>query len=244
MTAVDLTGSVAVVTGGANGIGLACAERFAQAGASVVLADRDDAALADACERYAAIGVDVTGAHCDVTSDDDIRHLHDVAAAMGPIGMLMLNAGVSAGGRLEVIPISEWQRLFDVNVHGVVRGLNTFVPTLVAAARPARIVVTGSSASFDVDERGANAPYAASKHALVGVVRAYDNYLRPHDISAHLLAPRLTDTAFPRSSNVWGHRGLTTSHDRVVDGADTVDDVAAALMTGLADDRTIITVGG
>ena len=237
---LQLDQQLAVVTGGANGIGLACARRFGERGARLLLADRDLVALESAAGLLRAEGHDTITLRCDVTSDDDMNHLAEFAFERGPIGMLMLNAGVSAGGRLELIPAAEWLRLYDVNVGGVVRGLNAFSPRFVETATPARIVVTGSSASFDVDDRGVDAPYAATKHALLAVTRAYSNYLTPYGIDVRMLAPRLTDTAFPRSSTVWTRRGTLTSADRIVEHADSADDVARALIESYEHDTRVV----
>jgi NAD(P)-dependent dehydrogenase (short-subunit alcohol dehydrogenase family) len=237
---LDLNHRVAVITGGANGIGLACATRFGQLGARLLIADRDTEALQGAAGQLRANGHDTTTIRCDVASDDDMIRLADTARELGDVGILMLNAGVSAGGRLELVPAREWLRLYDINVAGVVRGLNAFIPQLTESNSPAFVVITGSSASFDVDPRGVDAPYAATKHALLAVTRAYANYLAPHHIDVRLLAPGLTDTAFPRSSTIWTRRGTQISTERPVDQADTAADVAQALIDSYTHDTRVV----
>lgn len=237
---VDLTGTVAVVTGGANGIGLAAAAEFARAGADIVLGDLDDDALAEAADTIASAGRRVATVHCDVRSDSDHDDLLAAACNLGPIGVLMLNAGISSGGALEHVPISQWQDLFDINVIGVARGLLTFVPTLIGQDRASNIVITGSSASFSGCDNGVDAPYVASKHALLGIARSYRSYLARHDIGVQLLAPRMTDTAFPRSSIAWTNNGSFITTDRDIGAADTADDVARALTAHLGSDKLVI----
>jgi NADP-dependent 3-hydroxy acid dehydrogenase YdfG len=139
----NFKGTVAVVTGSAGGIGLACAVEFAKLGCHLLLADISAGNLATAADRVRALGTRVETIVCDVTSDNDTEKLLEAANKMGRVSILHLNAGIAAGGRLELIPLDEWRRLLDVNVFGVVRGLQAFVPSMVSAQAPAHIIITG-----------------------------------------------------------------------------------------------------
>ncbi len=236
----EVAGTVAVVTGGANGIGLASARAFAAAGADILLADVDQQSLESAREELSETATTIETIGFDARSDDDAEALVSAAARIGPIGVLMLNAGVSSGGVLEHVPISQWQDLFDVNVFGVVRCLNAFIPTLVEQKRRTHVIVTGSSVSFTGSGSGVDAPYVASKHALVGLARTYRSYLARHDIGVQLLAPRMTDTAFPLSSVAWTSDGSFITSDRDIGTADTPEEVATALIDHLGMDQLVI----
>jgi NAD(P)-dependent dehydrogenase (short-subunit alcohol dehydrogenase family) len=225
---------------GASGIGLACARGFARLGADLVLGDVSDDALAAAATELASERCRVATVHCDVRVDADNAALRDAATALGPIGVVMLNAGISSGGALEHIPIAQWDDLFAVNVIGVARGLQAFMPVLMAQEQPAHVVITGSSASFFGSDLGVDAPYVASKHALLGMARAYRSYLARHGVTVQLLAPRMTDTAFPRSSIAWSRRGSFVTTDRDIGEADTAEQVASKLAEQLGSGPLVV----
>lgn len=228
---MDIENQVAVVTGGASGIGLAAAKNFAAHGARVVVADLqvDD------------LPGDISGVVCDVRSDDQVDHLAETARAQGPIGLVMANAGIAIGGRFEKVPMSEWQRLLDVNVCGVVRTINAFLPDMLEQ-RSGTIIITGSSAGLFVSD-GFNIPYATTKYALHGLAIGLANYCRESGVKVVYLAPRITDTPFPKSAEVWGNKGKRTTSDRVLEpGTDSVDDVIGALVESLGRDDFLVSL--
>lgn len=233
---MNLEGTVAVVTGGADGIGLGAARAFKRAGARVVIADVDGEKVRSAAESGGYEGLE-----CDVASDESIERLQAFANALGDVAVVMANAGVAVGGRFEAIPVSEWQRLFEVNVFGVVRTINAFLPQMLQR-RQGRIVITGSSAGL-FGGNGTNAPYAASKHALHGLARSLALYCREQGIAVHYLAPRLTATGFPLSSVAWGRRGSRVTSDRDIGSDyDTVDDVVDALLRGIEREQFLVSL--
>ncbi len=233
---MDFSGKVAVITGGADGIGLDAAEAFKSRNADVVIADINEEKLNSAAERLKA-----TTVRCDVRSDKDILTLRDAANRQGPVDIVMANAGVAAGGRFEKIPMSEWQRLFDVNVMGATRTINAFLPDMIER-QSGIIIITGSSAGL-FNNNGMNAPYASSKYALQGMAKALAVYCRQYSIQVHYLAPRMTDTAFPRSSVAWGRKGShVTSEVDIGTDFDTVSDVTNALLEGIENNQFLISL--
>ncbi len=175
----------AVVTGAAGGIGRALARRLAATGHQVHLADISD--TADLAAEVGGVAHTV-----DVSSPQDLERL---AGAAGDAEVVCLNAGVvgaSMGPPWEAPP-EEWERLLGVNLLGVVNGLRTFVPGMVARERPGRILVTASLAGL-VTFPGGGA-YAATKHALVAVAEQAAMALRDTPVTVTLLCPALVRSA-------------------------------------------------
>jgi NAD(P)-dependent dehydrogenase (short-subunit alcohol dehydrogenase family) len=185
---VNVSGEVAVITGGASGLGRATALALARQGADIVLADVNDGRLAQVAGEIAALGRRVHTVHCDVSRDDDVARLADEAeATLGPVGLVMNNAGVVLRGALEQVGLADWQWCFGINVFGVIRGVHTFLPRMIER-RHGYIVNTGSMAGL-VPLTGEGAPYIASKFAVVGLTEALALYARPFGIGVSLLCP-------------------------------------------------------
>jgi len=164
---IDPAGSVAVVTGGANGIGRAIAAALLRRGASVVIADVEAPRLDATVAELAALG-SVAGCRTDVTDEASVRALaDDVYERHGRCDLLFLNAGVTSGGGglpWQQEP-NDWRWCFGVNVFGVGIGVTEFVPRMIAGGRPAQVVVTSSGDGGFAPVATASV-YAASKAAV------------------------------------------------------------------------------
>jgi NADP-dependent 3-hydroxy acid dehydrogenase YdfG len=177
---------VAVVTGAASGIGAALARQLAGDGVRLVLADRD----AEPLDRLAG-SLSAESVVMDVADPTDNERL---AAVAGVPDLVCLNAGVSstqAAPVWETTP-QEWRRVVDVNLGGVVNGLRAFVPRLVAAGGPRRILITASLAGLATWPGGG--AYAASKHAVVAVAEQAALSLAGTGVSVSVLCPALVRT--------------------------------------------------
>jgi NAD(P)-dependent dehydrogenase (short-subunit alcohol dehydrogenase family) len=172
----DFKGKTAVVTGGASGIGKAMADRFAQEGMTVVLADFERDALAAAEADLRQREHKVLAVWTDVSREESVQGLADtVRRELGAVHILCNNAGVVAESdlgmqnprRLWDLSMKDWQWTFNVNFWGVVHGIRAFVPDMVSSNEDAHIVNTASIAGLT---SGAALPiYGASKHAVVRV---------------------------------------------------------------------------
>lgn len=192
-------GRVAVITGGAGGIGVALAEAFARRGARLVLADLDEAALATAVQRLAAQGFDVWGVPTDVTSRPSVQALaEETCQRYGAVHIVCNNAGVAVFGPLREASCEDWQFVMGVNFWGVVHGLQAFVPLLLDQGQGGHVVNTASMAGLvGMEWLGV---YCASKFAVVGLTEALHRELKPLGIGVSVLCPMIVDTRINENS--------------------------------------------
>ncbi len=166
----DLTGKVAVVTGGASGIGKALAARFVAEGMRVVVADVEAGALDAAVAELGAGGGEVVGVQADVTSSESVDALADAAyQRFGAVHVLCNNAGVGPPGGLvwDSTP-NDWKWTFGVNVFGVAHGIQAFVPRMLAGGEDG-VVINTSSPDGPIAPMPQASVYAATKCAVTCV---------------------------------------------------------------------------
>ena len=189
----DLDGKVAVVTGGGGGLGRAMAERFAQEGMRVVIADLQGAVLDDAVAALRGDGHDVTGVVADVSRWEQVEHLRDEAlGAYGRVHVLCNNAGIGVGaeGRLWEHELNDWRWAIGVNVYGVIHGINAFVPHMIEHGEPAHVVNT-SSPNGGITPILGTPEYSVTKGAVVTLTEVLDAQLvdAGTNVRASLLFP-------------------------------------------------------
>lgn len=184
----DLTGKVAVVTGGASGIGYATCRALVDAGAHAVVADIDNEA-----GHRAADSLGAWYAELDVTSPADwTRLVENVTKVFGGIDIGFLNAGVDTGGAgIGSLSDAQYRRIMAINVDGVVFGTRALLPALEARGG-GRLVATSSLAGLVAFPR--DPVYTATKHAVIGLVRSLAPDLADRGITIHAVCPGLTDT--------------------------------------------------
>jgi len=171
----DLNDKVAVITGGASGMGLAFAHRFAAAGMLVAICDIEEAALAEAVAALRDAGATVFGGLCDVTDIDSFRRFAaDAEEAIGPAQVVCLNAGVAGGGDLVDQTLADWNWILGVNLWGVVYGLDIYLKGLLAR-NEGHVIVTASVAGHT--SFPGLGPYTASKHAVSAIAETLHNEL-------------------------------------------------------------------
>jgi len=181
-------GKVAVITGGASGIGRATALALAREGCAVVIADVNDARLRTTEQEIGSVGARGLAMHCDVASDADVQALAErVFSTFGDVDILMNNAGVMLRGRPEAMALDEWQWIFGINFFGAVRGVQAFVPRMIA--RGSGHVVNTASIGGLHGGRWHSAGYSASKFAVVGLSETLFMYLKPKGIGVSVLCP-------------------------------------------------------
>ncbi|MGX9145286.1 SDR family NAD(P)-dependent oxidoreductase [Mesorhizobium sp. 128a] len=222
------SGNVAVITGGASGIGLAAAKRLAAMGMKTVLADLGGARLDEAKQVVAAIGGDdnVLAVATNVSYVDDVERLaNTVDNAFGAVSILMNNAGVGNNPGKPWENRVAWRRLLDTNFWGVVHGVEAFAPAMLASGKPGLIVNTGSKQGITTPP--GNLAYNVSKSALKTFTEGLAHALRNEPgakVAAHLLIPGFTFTGITE--------GATEKPAGAWTGEQVIDFMLASLMRG------------
>ena len=197
----DISALTVVVTGGARGIGRATADRFARAGARVAIGDLDgDLAHTVADELAQAQGCVAVGGALDVADPESWTAF---LAALGPVDVLVNNAGVMPLGPILDEPVAVQRAMVDVNVHGVINGTKAVGPAMVERGRGH--IVNVASAVGRAGAAGC-ATYSASKFAVVGFSEATRLEFRPHGVDVTVVLPTIVQTEL--SAGVPSARGV------------------------------------
>jgi NAD(P)-dependent dehydrogenase (short-subunit alcohol dehydrogenase family) len=191
-----LSGRVAVVTGAASGIGLAVVEAFVGEGMRVVMADLDEDGLVSHARRLRADGADVHPVVADVRDPESVEGVgRAVIEHFGALHVAVNNAGVVGGGNSWEIPLEEWRRVIDVDLWGVINGVRTFVPLILASGEEGHVVNVASMAAVMALPR--LGPYTVAKHGVLGltdVLRAELEALGA-PVGASVVMPGMVKTA-------------------------------------------------
>jgi NAD(P)-dependent dehydrogenase (short-subunit alcohol dehydrogenase family) len=191
----DFNGKTAVVTGAASGIGRALAERFAGAGMRVVLADVEEKPLREAEESMLERGIEAVAVQTDVRKLDAVEELQRRAVdAFGKVHVLCNNAGVGTGGPLWETSDADWQWVLGVNLWGVIHGVRTFVPSMIAHGEEGHVVNTASMAGLLAGPF--MGPYNVSKFGVVALSETlfHDLKLAGAKIGVSVLCPGFVNT--------------------------------------------------
>lgn len=229
----EFAGRVAVVTGGASGIGRAMAERFAREGMRIVLADVEQQPLDDTAAAFRAAGATVVAMRTDVARGDDVEALAArTMTEFGAVHVLCNNAGVALSGPVWGHSVADWEWLLGVNLWGVIHGLRAFVPRMLEGKADGHIVNTASIAGLTSNPlMGA---YNVSKHGVVTLSETLqrDLVLAGSSIKVSVLCPGFVSTKIADADR---NRPAALAADPAkVRGADVQELVRAAVARGMA----------
>ena len=245
-----LSAKVAVITGGASGIGFATARRLASRGVRLVLADIEESALDRAVAELSATGSAVEGVVCDVGDRKAVQHLADTAfEKMGAVHIVFHNAGVAVGGPIAEMQHGDWEWTLRVNLWGPIHGVEAFTQRMIAQGQGGHMLFTASFAGL-VPNVGLG-PYCVSKYGVVALAEVLRRELRAHDIGVSVLCPMRVATNIGHSErNRPDELGGPEASPPVLDqGEDNqnlagrvlnVDDVAAQVVAAIIANRLYI----
>ena len=191
-TSQRLAGKVAIITGAAQGIGLATALKFAQEGARVVVCDVRQAAVDQAVAACRAAGADTLGIVIDVTQRDMVDGMvQQVKDRLGRIDVLVNNAGITQDARLQKMTIEQFDRVIDVNLRGVFHFAQAVCDTMVAQGSG---VILNASSVVGIYGNFGQTNYAASKFGVIGFTKTWSRELGPKGIRVNAVAPGFIST--------------------------------------------------
>jgi len=194
----DLDGKTAFITGGASGIGLAMARAFGAQGMKVMLADIESGPLHAAVDELRASQVRAEGVVANVASRESLRAAAlETIAKFGKVHLVCNNAGVGAGGPIGLAPESDWRWVVDVNLMGVVHGVDVFAPLILSHGEGGHFVNTASIAGM-LSPAGME-PYCATKFAVVAMSEGWAVQLEPHGVGVSILCPGFVKTRIHES---------------------------------------------
>jgi NAD(P)-dependent dehydrogenase (short-subunit alcohol dehydrogenase family) len=242
----ELQGRVAVVTGGASGIGFALASAFAAEGMKVVLGDIEAPALDEAVAKLSASGAEVIGVPTDVSVAEQVDALAAAAVErFGAIHVACNNAGVGGGGLSWEAPLSMWEWVLGVNLWGVIHGIRAFVPILMQQDE-GHVVNTASIAGLVAGPF--MGPYNASKHAVVALSETlyHEMGMMAPQVKVSVLCPgwvatRIADSARNRPPAEEGdgtpNEGFVLPLQSFIDRGMSPDDLATTVLAAIRAER-------
>ncbi len=224
----DLQGKVAVITGGASGIGRAVADRAAGEGMKIVLGDIEEGPLKEAVDELTGRGAEALGVVTDVSDAASVRALRDrTLDRFGAVHLVHNNAGIGLGGPIWEVSEEDWRWILGVNLWGVIHGVATFVPLLIAQGE-GHVVNTASIAGLTAAPF--LGPYNASKHAVVAISETLFKDLQAMGapVGVSVLCPGFVQTRIAESDR--NRPAWVPEHE--VDGAAELHDAVQSLVDG------------
>ena len=189
----DVKGKVAFITGGASGIGLGMATAFLKAGIKVAIGDIAGERAQRAAAKMKVISGDIHALTVDTSNAESVEQAaNEVEATFGNVHIVCNNAGIGGGARFLDTPIERWQRVINVNLWGVLHGINVFLPRILDHGEGGHIVNTSSFSG--VVGHHSQSCYGTSKFAVVGMTEYLRNDLENENVSASVLVPHVVDT--------------------------------------------------
>lgn len=190
---------VMIVSGGASGLGLAAAEKFASNGYNIVIIDIDEEKGNQAVPKIQSIGTEAVFCLCDISNKSEVQSALDITRKrFGRVDVIINNAGLEIRGSILQCDEDEWDKLYSINLKGIYNMSNAFLPLMIERGEGGAIVNTGSILGYRaVGERAA---YSSSKGAIDALTRSMAYDLAKENIRVNCVAPGAIDTPLLRGS--------------------------------------------
>lgn len=187
---------VVVVTGGASGMGLGISQAFAASGHPVAMLDVQEDALIREANTLRAQGAKIYTAKVDVSSRAQIDTAYTaIRKELGPISIVIANAGISKAENFLTMPVEVWQRMIDVNLNGVFHTIQAALPDMVAGKWGRIVTISSNAAQWGSSDR---AHYSAAKGGVIGLTKALAREFAKYNITSNTIPPSLVDTPLAR----------------------------------------------
>jgi NAD(P)-dependent dehydrogenase (short-subunit alcohol dehydrogenase family) len=239
---MDFKDKVAVITGGASGIGYATAMSMAGSGADIVIVDVNQQRLKEVQKELKALGRRVMVVQCDVSKNKEVSAMAEqVLEAMGRVDILMNNAGVMLRGFADTLEEADWEWILGINLYGVIYCCQAFLPHLMA--RGSGYIINTSSIGGLISGRPNSIGYSTSKFAVTGFTEVLYKYLKPKGIGVSLLCPGLVRTNLPENFRYAGNNLEGLGHIKEIPKAPGImepEEVAAMVVDAVQQNRYLI----
>jgi 2-hydroxycyclohexanecarboxyl-CoA dehydrogenase len=236
-----MSARVAVVSGGASGIGLGCARRLAADGLAVAVLDRDGGPAKEAAAALREEGLAASGYEVDVADRGAVERAYAaVRDELGPITVVVTSAGVEAFDPVADITPEKWDRIIAVNLTGTFTCVQLALPDMLAAQWGRIVTISSSSAQSGAPNM---AHYVASKGGVIGLTKAFARELAAQGITANTIPPTIVDTPMARKGEAEGNVPSVEVMARMIPlgRAGTPEDIAAACAFLCSDQGSYIT---
>ena len=218
----NLNGKLAVITGGSSGIGLSIAEALAKKGARILIVARNEKKLADAAQQLSSSSqLPIETLSADISKAEDVKAIANKVAQLAPCADIVVNnAGIVSAGYLIDTPLDEWERLYSLNVRGLVGLLQQLTPAMEEQGlkdQQARHIVNVASAAGILAFPGMSA-YNASKAAVIALSDCIRLELAPANIGVSIVCPTYVKTPIAETVQIFGRMNTPRNHKKVVNG--------------------------
>jgi short-subunit dehydrogenase len=252
MNTNNLTGKLAVITGGSSGIGFAIAESLAKNGAQILIVARNQAKLDDAAQKLSTSSqLPIQTLSADLSNLDDVKRISDKVSQLAPCADIIVNnAGIVSAGYVTDTPLEEWERLYNLNVRGLVALLQALTPAMEAQGLMDNIerhIVNIASAAGLLSFPGMSA-YSATKAAVISLSNCLRSELAPANIGVTTVCPTYVRTPIAETVQIFGRMNNPKIQKSIIKQFSraklSADDIGRGTLKAINKNKSLVILGG